>query len=254
MRAAARTVVMIVANIGLFMILFQAYKMVRKQFIQRAETVAYDNAIQIIDLEKRLHVFFELDLQKWVLGHEWLIRTLNYYYSYFMWTFYVCCVAAIILAPARFLRYRRVFLLSMVLALPWYAIYPLAPPRFMDSHGYPFVDTLMVYGPMYFKEGGLVTANQYAAMPSMHIGWTTIGAFMLAAAFPWYRIGAIIGAMHVTMMVITVMATGNHYFLDAVGGWLVVLAAFGISSLLPERLPLPWRRAHKPEVAPATAS
>src|SRR5215211_4053853 len=233
-RAVGRTLVMIVANIGAFMVLFQAYKMVRKQFIQRAEAVAFDNAIQIIDLEKRLHLFFEPDLQSWVLRHEWLIRTLNYYYSYFMWTFYVCCVAAIIFAPARFRRYRRVFLLSMLLALPWYAIYPLAPPRFMSNYGYPFVDTLMVYGPMYFKQGGLVTANQFAAMPSMHIGWTTIGAFMLAAAFPWHRIGAIIGALHVTIMTITVMSTGHHWWLDFVGGWLVVAAAFSLARILPE--------------------
>jgi hypothetical protein len=245
---------MILANIGAFMILFQAYKMVRKQFIQRAETVAFDNAIQIIDLENRLHLFFELDLQGWVLQHEWLIRTLNYYYSYFMWTFYGCCVIAIVLAPVKYLRYRRVFLLSMVLALPWYAIYPLAPPRFMSNYGFPFVDTLAVYGPTYFKQGGLVTANQFAAMPSMHIGWTTIGAIMVAAAIPWFRIGAILGSLHVSIMVFTVMATGNHYFLDAVGGWLIVLAAFGIAALLPEQVPWPWRRTEQKELATARAT
>lgn len=54
-------------------------------------------------------------------------------------------------APARFLYLRRVFFLTMILALPWYIIYPLAPPRFMQPFGWDFVDTLAVYGPNYFS-------------------------------------------------------------------------------------------------------
>ena len=99
----------VTANIGAFLVLFQLYKMVRKQFIQRAETVAFANAEQIIDVEQRLHLFFELDLQRWVIGHEWMIRALNYYYAWFMWTFYACCVVAIVLSPVRYGPLRRVF-------------------------------------------------------------------------------------------------------------------------------------------------
>lgn len=260
---------MIALNIGAFMILFQAYKMVRKQFIQRAETLAFDHALQIIDLQKRLHIFFELDLQDWVLKHEWMIRGLNWYYAAFMWTFYGCCVVAIILAPDVFRKYRRVFLLTMVLALPWYALYPLAPPRLLWEHGpasafglpHHFIDTLSVYGPNYFSNsgsggssggGGLVTANRFAAMPSMHIGWSTVGAFMLAGAIQWRRLGTVLAVLHVVIMTITVMATGNHYFLDAVGGWLIVLAAFIVARLLPDRIPMPWDRWTRRASGPAS--
>lgn len=239
-RHIARVAATIFANIAVFMVLFQLYKMVRKTFIQRAETVGFAHAEQIIDLQKRLHIFFEVDLQRWVMSHEWMIRSLNWYYAAFMWLFYACCVLGMLFAPERYRRYRRVFLLSMLLALPWYAIYPLAPPRFMTEHG--FVDTLKIYGPNYFSNEGMVTANHYAAMPSMHIGWTTIGAFMLAAAFPKWRIGPLLAALHVFIMTITVMATGNHYILDAVGGWLIVLASFAVASRLPDELPRPWRR------------
>ena len=238
-RQVAKVAATIIANIAVFMVLFQLYKMVRKTFIQRGETVGYDHAVQIVDLQKRLHIFFEPDLQGWIIGHEWLIRSLNWYYAGFMWAFYGCCAIAIALAPDRYRFCRRVFLLSMLLALPWYAIYPLAPPRFMPQYG--FIDTLKVFGPNYFSGGGMVTANQYAAMPSMHIGWTTIGAFMVAAAIPYRRIGTIIGATHLSIMTLTVMATANHYFLDAVGGWLIVLGAFAIAYLLPAQLPAPWR-------------
>jgi diacylglycerol O-acyltransferase len=233
----------VVANIALFIVLFQVYKSVRKTFIQRAESVGYIHAEQIIDLENRLHIFVEPSMQDWLLRHEELIRPFNRYYSWFMWLFYACCIVAMILAPVRYRRLRRVFLLTMVIALPWYAIYPLAPPRFMPRYG--FIDTLAVYGPHYFKDNGLVKGNHYAAMPSMHVGWTTVGAFMLAAAIPYKRIGAILGILHVALMSTTVVVTANHFVLDIVGGWLVVLAAFGVARLLPDEIRWPWQRRAK---------
>ena len=235
------TILRAVLNIGLFLVLFQLYKMVRRQFIQQSNDEAFANAAQIIGWEKGLRLYFELDLQRWAIDHEWLIRGLNWYYAAFMWVLYGCCVVAIVLAPARFRPMRRVFFCSMLLALPWYAIYPLAPPRFMTGEG--FVDTLAIFGPNYFSEEGMVTANRFAAMPSMHIGWSTVGAIMLAVAIPsWRRIplGPLLGLLHISLMTLTVMATGNHYWLDAVGGWLIVLGAFVLARLLPG-WQSPWR-------------
>jgi membrane-associated phospholipid phosphatase len=184
-----------------------------------------------------------------LLAHEWLIRPFNRYYAGFMWFFYLCCVVAIVLAPARCRLLRRVFLLSMLIALPWYALYPLAPPRYMPADG--FVDTLAVYGPHSFNDNGRFAGNHYAAMPSMHVGWTTIGAFMLAAATPYRRIGAILGTLHVTLMCLTVIVTANHYVLDIVGGWLVVLAAFLVARRLPDELRWPRRNARLSPGGPA---
>ena len=228
------TLVAVVSNIGLFLVLFQLYKIVRRQFIQQSNAEAFGNADQILRWERALHLDPELRLQHWAIAHEWVIRGLNWYYAGFMWILYGCCVVAIVLAPARYRPLRRVFLCSMALALPWYAIYPLAPPRFMTPEG--FVDTLKIYGPNYFSNEGLVTANQFAAMPSMHIGWSTVGAAMLAVAIPrWRRVplGPLLGLLHVGLMTLTVMATGNHYLLDAVGGWLIVLAALLVARALP---------------------
>lgn len=235
-------------NIGLFMILFQFYKLGRKTFIQRGEEVGYDHAEQIIDLERKLRLFFEPDFQRWVIERpDWIIRGFNYYYFLFMPFFYACCAAALLFSPVRFRFWRRVFLWSMLIALPWYAIYPLAPPRFMEEHG--FIDTLAIWGPNYFNDEGMVTANRFAAMPSMHIGWTTIGALMLATCLPTvrgFRIGAVIGAIHVTIMTLTVMVTGNHYWLDAVGGWLVILAAIGAAAWSTNRFPFRLPRWFSP--------
>lgn len=232
-RWAVYAVGSVATQIILFMILMQAYKMVRKTFIQRAERVAFDNALDLIWLQGKLGLNFELDLQKFVLDHDWMIWFFNRYYTYFMTGFYICAASAILFAPKHYPFLRRTFFASMVLALPWYALYPLAPPRFMDPYGYPFVDTLAVYGPNYFSDSGLVTANRYAAMPSMHCGWTLIGGVMLAYAFPKWRIGAIVGGVHTTLMFLTVMVTGNHFVLDIVGGVLVAGAAFAVAYWIP---------------------
>jgi membrane-associated phospholipid phosphatase len=229
----------VIANILVFNILFQLYKMVRRSFITRSERIGYEHADQIIDIEKRLHLYYEIDLQRWVLSLDSSVMTfLSYFYSSFMWLFFACCVVAIAFRPQVYPRYRRVFILSMLIALPWYALYPLAPPRFMTGEG--FIDATVLYGPSDITDTPLVQANQYAAMPSMHVGWTTIGAFMLAMALPKYKIGWFLGALLVALMCLTVMATGHHWWLDFIGGWIVVAAAFGVARILPERIDIPW--------------
>lgn len=241
-REIPRLVLFGAAQIVLFLVLFQLYKLVRRTFITRAEGVAFDNALQILDIQGALNLNFELGFQRWVLEQGDLILSFNYFYAWFMWVFYTCAMILLFFAPQRYLYLRRVFFLSMLLALPWYAIYPLAPPRFMQPYGWDFVDTLVTYGPNYFSETGLVTANRYAAMPSMHVGWTTIAALMLWVAFPgrFRRLGQILAVLLVLMITVTVMVTGNHYWLDAVGGWIIIGVAVTINRWLPWPLPMPW--------------
>ncbi len=233
----------VVGQLALLFTLFQIYKMVRKTFFLRAEDIAFANALQILRWQERLGIDIELDLQRRVLEQEGLIWFFNRYYSYFTWAFYLSAACVMLANPRAYRRLRRVFFVSMLLALPWYAIYPLAPPRFMEPYGYPFVDTLAVYGPKYFSETGIVQGNRFAAMPSMHIAWTVVAAAMLAAAFRRWRLGTILGTLHVVLMCVTVVVTGNHYVLDIVGGFLLDAAAFGIVALLPARLPWSWSRS-----------
>lgn len=228
------------SQILLFLVLFQAYKLVRRTFITRAESVAFDNALAILNIQGALNTNVELDLQRWVLDRGDLILFFNNVYAYYIYGFYACAIVLLILAPARYRYLRRVFILSMVIALPWYVIYPLAPPRFMEPYGWPFVDTLAVYGPNYHSESGLVTANRLAAMPSMHCGWTLVAAIMIAGALPWKWVGRGIGAFLVILIAYTVIVTGNHYWLDIIGGWAVVGMALLINRWLPYPLRLPW--------------
>jgi membrane-associated phospholipid phosphatase len=237
-----------ISQILLFLALFQVYKMVRKTFITRAESVAYDNALDILALQGAMGLNFELDWQRWVIDQGSLIKVFNNIYAYYMYGFYACAILLLVLAPSRYLYLRRVFIISMVVALPWYVIYPLAPPRFMEPYGWPFLDTLAVYGPNYFSESGIVTANRFAAMPSMHCGWSMVAGLMIAHALPWRRIGWAVGGFVILLMPVTVIVTGNHYWLDVVGGWLVIGVSLLINRWLPFPLPIrwPWQDAPQP--------
>lgn len=226
----------VAANVAAVLILFQVYKLARRTFIERGETLGYQHADSVVDFEKRLHLFFELDLQKWAIESVSVIRGFNYMYSYMMWIFLTCLGLMIVFAHEKYKFWRRVFFCSMVLALPWFALYPLAPPRFMTDLG--FVDTLAIYGPQYFKDSGMVQANRFAAMPSMHCGWTLIAACMLTVTLKQYigRFAYIFGGALAGGMFLTVMVTGNHWWIDGVVGWGVV----GASYLLAQRLPGWW--------------
>jgi hypothetical protein len=225
-----------ILQVGLLYVILQAYSTLRKTYFLRPEAVAFDHARQTIDLEAGVGLpvkRVELALQARVLEHGWLIDFFNVYYRQMKPAVYVCAALAVLLAPAGFRRVRRLFVLATLIALPWYTFYPLAPPRLMDRYGYPFVDTLAVYAGKVSSSGGAAGANQFAAMPSMHIGWSIVAAFWLAVALPRWRLGAILGGTHVVLMSLTVMATGNHYWLDIAGGLAVVAAALALDRLLP---------------------
>ena len=218
----------------LIFVAFQIYKTVRRYGIPDDTSIAFDHAKDIIRLQERLGLFFELDWQQWALARgDWYIRIFNYIYAYYMWWVIGGFGLLAFLVPARYRFLRRGFFISMLLVTPMYLIYPLAPPRFLPDYGWEFVDTMRVYGPNYFSESGLVQANRYAAMPSMHVGWTTFVAIAVSTLIPQVRwripfVVAIAG-----LMTYVVIITGNHYWLDAAVGWMFIGAAFVVNHYLP---------------------
>jgi PAP2 superfamily len=99
----------------------------------------------------------------------------------------------------------------------------MAPPRLVPDIG--IADTVgLAAGHDTGSFGGVVPFNPYAAMPSMHVGWSLlVGIFGFRAlrgnALRW------VFALHPVLMAVTVSATGNHYFLDSAAGVAVVLSA-----------------------------
>ena len=235
----------VIVQFGLLFGLMTFYTWFRKTFFQQPPDEAYANALDLIDLQARLRLpveRIELPLQQWAIDAG-IIDFFNTYYRQFKPSLYLAAMLALVLAPAGYRRVRRIFLLTTVIAFPMYALFPLAPPRLMTEFGFPFVDTVAIAKGISSTAQGASSANLYAAMPSMHIGWTTIAALWLAAALPWRRLGAGLGLVHLALMAATVMITGNHYWLDIAGGLVAVALACLIAWRLPEQIPWPWQRS-----------
>jgi len=138
--------------------------------------------------------------------------------------------------PAQYRRARSTILLATILGLVGFWTLPTTPPRLLPGAG--FHDTMaQVSGWGWWGQdasaprglGGLT--NQYAAMPSLHCGWALWCGFLVAryARRPAVRV---IGACYPLLTTLVVMSTGNHYFLDAVGGIVDVTVAAAIVLLV----------------------
>ncbi|MFF1723583.1 bifunctional glycosyltransferase 87/phosphatase PAP2 family protein [Streptomyces sviceus] len=187
---------------------------------------------QVLDLERLLHI----DIEHWanhaVVKVDWLRNFFDYYYESFHFVVPLSVLAVLYWRRPVDYRWARASLgFATLLALVGFWLYPLAPPRLMPALG--VIDT--VHGAQDFSKPdyGTLTAltNQYAAMPSLHFGWSLWCGVVIAVVAPrWWMKG--LGLLHPLFTVSAIVATGNHWVLDAVGGAAVVAGGFGLSYLL----------------------
>jgi hypothetical protein len=199
---------------------YLSYYMVRG-LVKDQTTLARENAYRLIDYERSLRLFVELDLQEWVIQHEMLVNLMNWVYVWLHWP-----VIAIVLVwlflnhPKEYITYRNAILISGAIALLIFAVFPVAPPRFVPEFG--FVDTIQQrsYSKSVLLPSGL--ANKYAAVPSLHAGWNLLMAIALARHARSWHIKSL-GVILPILMTSSIVLTGNHFILDAVIGDIVAL-------------------------------
>ena len=216
---------------------------------------ALDNAIRIIDLEKAMGLFIEEAVQRPVVDWEWYLRFWNIFYGSLH---FIVTIGAMVFLyarfPLRYRRYRNIILSTTALALIGFVTFPLMPPRLLNAgppYGanesqYEFLDSLSEIGGFWSFDSGTMEAisNQWAAMPSLHIGWAIWCALALYPVLQrrWAQY-AIVAYPFLTLYAIVV--TANHYWIDAVGGALIVWAGYHIGTRISE-----WVAA-RPEHDPA---
>jgi hypothetical protein len=197
---------------------------------------AFPNSSDVWRLERRLHLPSEASLQHTVLGWHGVIHLADLYYEYVHFSDFLLVTAWLLLRhPEHFRWFRRVLVFITGMELVGHFVYPLAPARMRPDLG--MVDTAQldghsVYGHTYADHGWF---NQYAAMPSMHVGWAFFVALVVIsiARSPWRWLVI----AHPALMTLTVVVTGNHYWLDGIVG--VALLAIG---LVVFRRDAPWNR------------
>ncbi|HET7133459.1 MAG TPA: phosphatase PAP2 family protein [Gammaproteobacteria bacterium] len=201
-----------------------AYEAVRGA-VDHDRSLAFANGRRIIELERRLHTFFELRAQRAVpagQAFERLFRA-TYWISEF-----VLLVLALIYTYLRrravYVRFRNAVLTANSLALLGYLLFPTAPPRLFAAYG--FRNDLSGQ-PTPAHATGLIAfaANPYAAMPSVHVADAVLIGFFLAS-ISWSRPWQAAWALWPFWVAYVVIASGNHFWLDAAVG--AGLAAFAL--------------------------
>ena len=194
-------------------VLFFAYKLGRVAAAGHV-TEAFTNAHRVWNLERLLHLPSEYGLQQVVIGQDGLVKAANCYYAYVHFPVTAACLVGLYLwRPAEYLRTRRTLAWLTACALVVHLLVPLAPPRMLAEAG--LLDTGRLFGPAVYGSPSTDTlTNQYAAMPSLHVGWAVVVAMALVAAtrgrWRWLWLA------HPVITLLVVVVTGNHYWLDAI--------------------------------------
>jgi hypothetical protein len=227
--------------------LYRVVRLAVKDDIDRA----FVNSHTVVDWERALGIFNEVNLQSTILGSEQIVWCLNRYY------FLAHFIGSIAFLSWLYVRHfdhygrvRRVMFGTTFTALALHVLFPLAPPRWFPDMG--FVDTLQTYGPrIYDSEAITSTANQIAAMPSLHVAWALIGAWAIikASASPW-RWATI---AHPLIMTAAVVLTANHWWLDAFAATALVVLVIGFDLPIQRQLELRMSRRSSPKPTATSA-
>jgi PAP2 superfamily len=201
------------------------------------ERVALRHARDVVSLERSLHIFVEGHVQHAALAVPGLIGTLGFAYL----TLHLSLTGGLLLwlhrrRPAAYPFVRTTLLLTSALAVIGYLVFPTAPPRLSDVGILDAVSSRHVD-----LKTGFVSSlyNPYAAVPSMHVGYALIVGASIARHAP-HVITRLAGLAYPALVLLMIVATGNHFFVDAAAGAAVAGAALLAARLLVR----PWRTPH----------
>jgi membrane-associated phospholipid phosphatase len=211
-------------------------------------SVADAHGWAILDTESAMHLRIEDTLNSWLTGQGFLrMLAVDYYQYVHVSVALTVLVVCYVRSPAAYRPVRNALVLTNVVGLAIFAIYPAAPPRLLPGAG--FVDSVADAG--FGSSHGPIPADQYGALPSLHLAWATWVA-VTGFALTRRRAPRVLFVAHPILTAIVVVATGNHYVLDVASGVLLGIAAAWASGLL-------WRNvsltiAFMPDLRPAAVA
>lgn len=228
---------------------YLVYSVIRNRGVQTDSVeVAFENAREIIRIERAMGTYHEETIQDWFLGARWFIWLWNVFYG----TAHFLVTAGVLVwlfrrFPERYRVWRTTLACTTALALIGYAFYPLMPPRLLPA-SYGYVDTLVEVGGLWSFDSGTVKSisNQYAAMPSMHFGWSAWCALALLPTVRSPGRRALVIAYPVATL-FAIVVTANHFWIDAVGGAVALAAGYGLARIVLRA----WLAVRRPTTTPA---
>ncbi|MCU1627382.1 MAG: hypothetical protein JWP64_2331 [Pseudonocardia sp.] len=211
------------------------YELLATASARRAgDAVRHAEALQA--MERQAHLAVEPHLHRAAAAHPTLMTLALHYYG--VMHFAVTAGAALLLAlctRARWAATRTAFLVSSLVGVTVFWLYPVAPPNLLPGTGF----------------GGAATShpgNPFGAMPSLHVAWALWAAALVVAAGATggrVRTAALAaGGLHVAITVLVVLVTGHHWLVDVIGGLVVV--GLGAAAGAAHRLGRWWGAAPVP--------
>jgi membrane-associated phospholipid phosphatase len=196
---------------------------------------ALAHAHSVVDAERSLGIFRELSVQRCALHAPGIVldaANWTYFNAQFTVTF-LFLLWAYIRHTDRYPTIRNTVIAADAIGLIGYLAYPTAPPRLLPGVG--FTDTLNGAAVNHHTGAIASLANPYAAMPSLHTAYALIfGVSGVVLARRWWIRG--LWALYPGLVVFSIVATANHFLLDAVAGAVVALAAGMLTTVvLPRR-------------------
>jgi hypothetical protein len=219
--------VRLLPEFALVLAFYAAYEWVRDA-VHSQVSVAVERGLALLHDETVLHLDPEHALNNLVAGHPLVAQVFDYYYAS---GHFIVTIAVLILLYWRCSgiarRYASAFFAMNLLGLLGFWLFALAPPRLLPHRE--FVDTVVMFHTTMGWGSPTVQAasNQYAAMPSLHVGWAVwcTATVWAMTRRRWIRV---LAAAYPVATTIVVLATANHYLADTVAGALCCASGFGV--------------------------
>lgn len=232
-------------QLGLFAGAYWLYRLVRGLVDGRADQ-AFANAREIVAAERSLNLFVEPAVHAWASGTGWLIDGASWLYVNSHFAVTTVTLGFIYLwRNSAFYYVRNMFLAAMAMALVAYVVFPTAPPRFLPELG--FSDSVARFTGV-SSETSNVLVNPFAAVPSMHVGF----ALMLGGPMSRmvrHRWAALLWLAYPLLVSFVVIATANHWWIDAAAGAAAAAVAWCLATQLVRLRPTVWAFRAQPGVA-----
>lgn len=189
---------------------------------------AFANARDLIALERAIHTFVEIDVQRWSVDTGWPADFAGWWYrnAHFRGS----CAALLFVyffRQPQFRFVRNMLIASFVISWLGYALYPTAPPRFIPELDLDTSSAVTGNNPLISNPGDPLF-NPFAAVPSMHVGLSSLFGVTLALLVR-PRALKVLFLAYPLLMTYVVVATGNHYWIDGLFGAMTAAAAAGVA-------------------------
>jgi len=225
-------------QVALFAAAYYGYRLVRGMVDGRAAT-AFENARNLIDVERTLGIFVEPTMQAWTSGSHLLLDAASWVYINAQTTVTVSALIWLYLfRNDSFYFVRNMMVVAMGVALVGYMVFPTAPPRFFPEWG--FFDSVADFtGVRSDSVAANALFNPYAAVPSMHVAFALMIGWPLARLVKWPAL-RVFWFAYPFLITLVIVVTANHFLADAILGAMTAGFAAYTAAWMARARPAAW--------------